>query len=384
MSVKHYCSINDSLPADIEEKLCKYMSSASLSVNNSETKEESIKDSKKLTMLSYHTLSTASTDRDLFFSKLKKHQRILKAFLEEKIFSYDNFLYDITLEANKHLEEIIKKSQEKINEKNTANDELLDYIYFLSDFISKKDQELKKIDDITDSDYEIYAFSCLKFCKKLKNLLSFEKITSLREKNILKKKESEKIKINCEKSKRLTLILDLDETLIRAEPINEKSSKKHDFYICNKSIGINIRPNLFKFLDFCKDNFSLILFSAGHKEYVQNIVSKLGVEKYFDMILTRKHCLNVDGIYIKDLSIIPQFDQEHTLILDNNILSFALNLDNGIHVNSYYGDDEDEYLLECTNHLEELLHEHKTSQLSIKKINGDCFMYEVQCSSIKY
>lgn len=56
----------------------------------------------------------------------------------------------------------------------------------------------------------------------------------------------------------------------------------------------------------------------------------------------RQDCIKLENFYIKDLDIILDREREHMLIVDNSILSFAFDLDNGVPINSYIGNEEDD------------------------------------------
>jgi TFIIF-interacting CTD phosphatase-like protein len=68
----------------------------------------------------------------------------------------------------------------------------------------------------------------------------------------------------------------------------------------------------------------------------------------------RDHCIKCDQFFIKDLDIILDRDKKDIIIVDNSILSFAFDLPNGVPINSYMGDeDEDKDLLYLVSFLEE-------------------------------
>jgi CTD small phosphatase-like protein 2 len=61
------------------------------------------------------------------------------------------------------------------------------------------------------------------------------------------------------------------------------------------------------------------------------------------------------GVYVKDLRIIKDRKLKDILIVDNSILSFAFQLDNGIPIKSYNRQDGDEELLYMVSFLEEIV-----------------------------
>ena len=62
--------------------------------------------------------------------------------------------------------------------------------------------------------------------------------------------------------------------------------------------------------------------------------------KYIHHRLFRDSCLQINGNYVKDLSLLGR-DIDKTIIIDNNLVAFALNLDNAIPIKSFAGDKTD-------------------------------------------
>ena len=69
------------------------------------------------------------------------------------------------------------------------------------------------------------------------------------------------------------------------------------------------------------------------------------------MWLYRQHCVNTEYGHIKDLRIIKNRLIKDMLILDNNCLSFAFNINNGVPILPYYDNDLDEELKHLTFYL---------------------------------
>eukprot|EP00345_Euplotes_harpa_P001079 CAMPEP_0168322258 /NCGR_PEP_ID=MMETSP0213-20121227/2779_1 /TAXON_ID=151035 /ORGANISM="Euplotes harpa, Strain FSP1.4" /LENGTH=133 /DNA_ID=CAMNT_0008324105 /DNA_START=468 /DNA_END=872 /DNA_ORIENTATION=- len=83
--------------------------------------------------------------------------------------------------------------------------------------------------------------------------------------------------------------------------------------------------------------------------------------KYIQHRLYRDSCLPLNGNYIKDLTILGR-DMNKTIIIDNSIIAFSLNLDNGILIHSFCGDKQDVELYKLVEILEYALDLSKSYQ----------------------
>ena len=69
----------------------------------------------------------------------------------------------------------------------------------------------------------------------------------------------------------------------------------------------------------------------------------------------RQHCVKVaDGIYVKDLRIFSDRNPRDIVLVDNSIVSFAFNLDNGVPISAFTRKAHDEELLYMVTYLEEI------------------------------
>ena len=131
----------------------------------------------------------------------------------------------------------------------------------------------------------------------------------------------------------LTIVLDLDETLINYRHIDKGNQK-----------GIlKLRPCLFEFLDTIQSlNIEIILFTASIKEYADPLIDQIEIKKkYFNYRLYRQHSVIMNNDFIKDLSLIGKKNLKKIIIVDNNEINFMLQKENGILIKSYNGGNND-------------------------------------------
>ena len=77
------------------------------------------------------------------------------------------------------------------------------------------------------------------------------------------------------------------------------------------------------------------------------------MNKCFSYRLYRGSCVQRGPYYIKDLRILNRAI-EHSILIDNSIVSFMSQLDNGIPINTFVGDHSDTQVYKVTNILSEL------------------------------
>ena len=112
-------------------------------------------------------------------------------------------------------------------------------------------------------------------------------------------------------------------------------------------VYVKFRPYLFETLMTLKEHYELILFTAASEQYADIVLQTFDGQEFFDHILSRKQCIFIFeyGVYVKDLSILlHNRSLKDIIIVDNKIESYSSNLENGIPITSYYGQEDDEML----------------------------------------
>ena len=175
------------------------------------------------------------------------------------------------------------------------------------------------------------------------------------------------------------LILDLDETLVRAE--KEPLSNAHDF-----AVGpylIYCRPHLEEFLQFCLSSFRVAIWSSASDEYVHEIAKRLfpcnellfvwGASRvtYVRTLHHHNEKYGFDlGFYhnqkrLKKVSKKFDWSLDQILIVDDSPEKSAQNYGNVIHPTPFFGDPGDRELPLLASYLETLAAE--TNMREIEK-----------------
>ena len=130
-------------------------------------------------------------------------------------------------------------------------------------------------------------------------------------------------------SKKFTLVLDLDETLICFIPNPNDECKG----------TLKLRPGLIDFLSVVREKYEIITFTSATKEYADPIEDSIEQkDKYFDARLYRHHTIIYENDFVKDIKRIGR-PISKIIIVDNMPQNFRLQKENGISIKAFWGDD---------------------------------------------
>jgi Dullard-like phosphatase family protein len=162
-------------------------------------------------------------------------------------------------------------------------------------------------------------------------------------------------------SKRITLVLDLDETLIHASS-RFRPEVKHELVIPVKddnkaTVGVAyvaFRPHVHRFLREVSQLFEVVAFTSSLPEYADPILDALDPsKKLISHRLYRDHCVEVKGKKVKDLSLLGR-PLHRVAIIDNSPAAYLFQPRNAIPIRSWFHDPHDRDLLKLLKLLEHL------------------------------
>ncbi|RDX95577.1 CTD small phosphatase-like protein 2, partial [Mucuna pruriens] len=160
------------------------------------------------------------------------------------------------------------------------------------------------------------------------------------------------------KRKNLTLVLDLDETLVHSS-LEKCYGGDFTFQMTilekEYTVYVGKRPFLQEFLEKVSEMFEIIIFTAAKSEYAEKVLDGLDPHnKFFTRRLYQDSCTWVDSHFVKDLTILG-IDMAKVFIIDNTPEVFRFQVNNGIPIKSWYEDPTDSALISLLPFLEKLV-----------------------------
>ncbi|KAL5141556.1 CTD small phosphatase-like protein 2 [Glycine soja] len=157
--------------------------------------------------------------------------------------------------------------------------------------------------------------------------------------------------------KSITLVLDLDETLVHStlEPCDDADFTFTVFFNLKEyTVYVKQRPYLHAFLERVSEMFEVVIFTASQSIYAKQLLDILDPDgRFISRRMYRESCLFSDGNYTKDLTILG-VDLAKVAIIDNSPQVFRLQVNNGIPIKSWFDDPLDCALMSLLPFLETL------------------------------
>ncbi|KAL3520158.1 hypothetical protein ACH5RR_018307 [Cinchona calisaya] len=160
------------------------------------------------------------------------------------------------------------------------------------------------------------------------------------------------------KTKSVTLVLDLDETLVHS---TLEHSDDADFTVPvffnlkEHTVYVKRRPHMQTFLERVSEMFEIVVFTASQSIYAKQLLDILDPDgKLISRRAYRESCIFSDGSYTKDLTVLG-VDLAKIVIIDNSPQVFHLQVNNGIPIKSWFDDPSDSALISLLPFLETLV-----------------------------
>jgi Dullard-like phosphatase family protein len=137
-----------------------------------------------------------------------------------------------------------------------------------------------------------------------------------------------------------TLVLDLDETLVKVT-----NGEFFDVVLPGiPALFVMIRPYLKELLEYASQVFKIVIFTASSKSYADRILNFLDpTNSYFSARFYRDDCCKTIKGFVKDLEILHA-DLAKVIFVDDQMVSFERQPFNGVKISPWHGEKEDSEL----------------------------------------
>lgn len=159
-------------------------------------------------------------------------------------------------------------------------------------------------------------------------------------------------------NQRKTLVLEIDETLVYSTLDSPKGLYDKEIVISYDGEPVKIfvmkRPYLMQFLNHMSELYEVVIYTAGIKQYAENIVKYIDVNNNIKFILTREECKTDDGKnYVKEIKRIGR-EMSATVVVDCHAGVYANYPYNTVKIPKWKGERNDCVLRDIEAFLVEL------------------------------
>jgi RNA polymerase II subunit A small phosphatase-like protein len=152
---------------------------------------------------------------------------------------------------------------------------------------------------------------------------------------------------------KITLVLDIDETLIHSSFSPQQGTEFHfslsnDISSCD--IYVSVRPGVREFIDTLSKYYEIVAFTSSSKPYADQVLDYIDPSRKIKYRLYRESCAMFNNIFVKDLSKLGR-DLKRTIIIDNAPSSYMLQPYNAIAISDWIDNTEDKELYDICEFL---------------------------------
>lgn len=278
-------------------------------------------------------------------NKLKKSQGYNKSELVNLLTGKNSSIDSaaVNKSKDKHTSALKNKLQIKISSKESYRD-------FINNKIQQDDNF--SVIDILVGRIHNRKISFPKLYQYLSDLYKQIMLTNLIIKNCRKENPIDKIEkftLNTnmrEQTKIRTIMIDLDETLIHAEPFQSEKRYDYTFELTRGVIGVTLRPFIYDFLEQVYRKFELVIYTASGEIYAKKIMEFIDPEnKYFAAILHRKNCVLFKSAHLKSIEAISNRNRDEIFVIDNSLYAFPFDHAHKILIRPFIDEPDDCELL---------------------------------------
>ena len=147
----------------------------------------------------------------------------------------------------------------------------------------------------------------------------------------------------------MTLVLDLDETLVHA---TRNPTDHYDFVIeltvdrRHTTFYATKRPHVDEFLSRLHPYFEIVIFTASRQEYADRIIDHMDIYPWVDKRFFRDDCIELDGgRFVKNLQLVRD-NLSKIILVDDSPIAISKNPENVVAIDAFHGDQTDCKLLD--------------------------------------
>lgn len=144
--------------------------------------------------------------------------------------------------------------------------------------------------------------------------------------------------------KRPLLVLDLDDTVIRATLLRTTNTKFR--VMCSRRVFyIEVRPGFCEFLTKASKLFDILFFTDSKREFAEQVISQIAPDVELNRCFFGESCNRQSGYSVKDLSML-HVPLNQVVLVDDIIGSGLLQPMNCIGITPWAGESDDRVLLD--------------------------------------